>query len=440
MCAIVAPPLFNPNKHVMIKSSMTARRSEWIRQDWRIILFGFLLMFCSSPGQTYFIALFGGEIREAMSLSHGQFGALYSSATLCSAFVLLWTGSLVDRVRLHWVTVIVSLGLVVSSWLMAASTGLVALFVALFMLRQFGQGLTGMTSVTTMMRYVPAHRAKAGALSHMGYSTAEAILPSIVVAALVWLSWREVWQWVGLIVLLVLPTIAVSLLASHRAKHARSAKTQTVDQTAHIADYQWTRGQVVKDPLFYLILPGLTCQSLLYTGYMFHQVHLVEQKGWALAMWASLYLVFSLTTIIMSFVLGSIVDRLGPLRVIPWVNVPMILGLVVLASTDSIVGAAVFMICMAVSTAGQAANSGPFYSTRYGNKHLGSIKSLGTFCMVLMTALSPIVLGLFIDAQVSMNVLAIGGAGYAILVSVMAMFGCRQAHLKPLPTESHFKS
>ena len=62
--------------------------------------FGILLIFCSSIGQTFFISLFSGEIRNAFNLSHGVFGILYSSATLTSAIVFLWLGKLTDQFNL----------------------------------------------------------------------------------------------------------------------------------------------------------------------------------------------------------------------------------------------------------------------------------------------------------------------------------------------------
>jgi MFS family permease len=324
---------------------------------------------------------------------------------------------------------------------MSFASGIVSLFLAIFMLRHFGQGLMGMTSLTTMMRYVPAHKAKAGALSHMGYSAAEATLPSLIVACLLLFAWRDVWRWLGLFIILVLPLGLSFLLTSHTHEKQRvkrvSAKHSTLStidvEATNSSATQWSRAQVVKDPLFYSILPGLTCQSLLYTGFMFHQVHLVESKGWSLTVWASLYLVFSITTLTMSFLLGALVDRFGALRVIPWINLPMMLGLSVLASSSSVLTAGVFMVCMALSTAGQAASGGPFYSERYGNENLGAIKSLGSFYMVLMTAVSPVILGWFIDRAVSINTLAIGGVVYALIVSLVASFGCRAAMRYPYP-------
>ena len=40
-----------------------------IRSEWQLLLFGFLMTFWSSPGQTFLISLFSGEIRAELALS-----------------------------------------------------------------------------------------------------------------------------------------------------------------------------------------------------------------------------------------------------------------------------------------------------------------------------------------------------------------------------------
>jgi len=63
-------------------------------------LFGsFGLPFASAFGQTWFISLFAGEIKLAYGLSDGQWGAIYTVATLASATLLLWRGSLADTAK-----------------------------------------------------------------------------------------------------------------------------------------------------------------------------------------------------------------------------------------------------------------------------------------------------------------------------------------------------
>ena len=71
------------------------------------------------------------------------------------------------------------------------------------------------------------------------------------------------------------------------------------------------------------------------------------------------------------------------------------------------------MLLMAISTGSQGALGAPFFSQRYGNTHFVSIKSLGAFVMILMTASSPIALGWFIDVGIKMNTLAAFAAAYA---------------------------
>ena len=62
----------------------------------KVILFGFIFTFFSSFGQSYFIGLFNSSIRADLSITHGQFGSIYASATLLSSFVLIWIGKKID--------------------------------------------------------------------------------------------------------------------------------------------------------------------------------------------------------------------------------------------------------------------------------------------------------------------------------------------------------
>lgn len=403
-----------------------------IRNEWRLLLFGFVLMFFSSAGQTYFIALFGGEIRQELSLSHSEFGAIYSFATLASAVALLWTGSFIDRIALPKVSIGVILLLALSCVLMSFSQNSAMLFLAIFLLRQLGQGLTSMTASTAMMRYLAASKGKANSLSNMGYSAAEAVIPTIIILLLVSFNWRQVWLIVAALIVVVVPVLILSLLNNHSSRHELYCNEiedrSTLDNNTKLTTpkvRQWTRPEVIRDPLFYLFVPGLVSQSLLYTGFMFHQIHLVEEKGWSLLVWGSLYFLFSITTIVASLTVGAWVDKVGAVRLAPFVTLPMAIGLLLLSGSDSTLVAGVFMFMMGLSTGSQAAVSAPFYAERYGRLHFASIKSLGTFVMVLMTAISPVILGLFIDRGFSMNILALGGSIYACLAISIAYIGYR---------------
>jgi sugar phosphate permease len=395
------------------------------------LLFGFVLMFFSSPGQTYFIALFGGEIRQDLNLSHGEFGAVYSIATLCSAVTLLWTGTLIDRLPLRKISVVVVCTLAFACLLMSFSRGIVSLFIAVYLLRHFGQGLMSMISTTAMMRYLSASKGKANSLSNMGYSFAEATIPTVIITLLLLVNWRTAWQLASLFLVLIVPPLLLFLSQHQPVRHRRYIAEQRQSEHDNSqkkftqSQRQWTRAQVLRDPLFYLLVPALVSQSLLYTGFMFHQIHLVEAKGWSLLIWGSMYLLFSVTTIVSSLLIGGLVDKVGAVRLVPFIPIPMAIGLWTLSSSSAPFIAGIFMLLMGLSTGAQAAISAPFYAERYGNKHFASIKSLASFVMIVTTGASPIILGWMIDKGVSIDTLAFYGAIYALVVTIIGYSASR---------------
>ncbi len=401
-----------------------------IKSDWRLLLFGFVMMFCSSPGQTFFISLFGGEIRADIGLSHGEFGGIYSAATLGSAILLLWSGTFLDKLDLRKFVFIVIIGLASACVLMSFSQNIVMLFLAILALRQLGQGLMSMSSSSTMMRYIPNNKSKANSLASMGYASAEALFPSIIIFMLLTFSWRQSWLIISLVLITCVPLLMLFTLRDYPQIHQRYlSNLETEDNNQSIvyshSKRQWTRAEVIRDPLFYLFIPGIVSQSMLYTGFMFHQIHLIEAKQWSLPFWGSLFILFSLTSIVMSLSIGALTDKVGAVKLAPFTGLAGAFALLVLSSSNSQFIAVVFMLLMAVSTGAQAALSAPFLAERYGNKHFGSIKSLGTFTMVFMSALSPVLIGWMIDKGISINSIALGFSMYAFVIFGLAYWAYR---------------
>jgi MFS family permease len=397
------------------------------QREWRLLLFGFAMTFGSSLGQTYFIALFSGEIRSDLGLSHTAFGSVYSAATLASAVLLLWSGSLIDRMNLRHFAYLVVFGLAGGCLLLASSYTLPMLFLSLLVLRQLGQGLMGMTGATAMVRYINDQPGKANAISSLGFSVSEAILPSLVIASLAWLGWRQSWVLWGLLLVIVLPLLIYRLLRDHERRHAHYLGTVSNDssKTDGSGRRQWTRGEALRDPAFYLCLPAMLAQPMLFTGFMFHQIHLVEEKGWALPIWGSLYLVYALTTSITKLGAGLLIDRIGAARVLPVMCIPLGIGLVILASSSSLLVAVLFMFCLGLSVGTYSTVSSPFFAEVYGSLHLGSIKSVTTSAMVFSSAIAPVLMGWGIDRGISMNSMALMGTGYVALACVFAWLACR---------------
>ena len=57
--------------------------------DPKLLLYGFLIIFFASYGQTFFISLFNTEIKIFYELSDGEFGLVYAVATVLSSLFLI---------------------------------------------------------------------------------------------------------------------------------------------------------------------------------------------------------------------------------------------------------------------------------------------------------------------------------------------------------------
>jgi MFS family permease len=394
------------------------------------------MTFFSAPGQTFFISLLSGEIRHATNLSDGEFATIYSLATLCSAVVMIWSGGLIDKIGLKKLSIALVFGLATGCGILSISSGIVSLVIGLFLLRQFGQGLMYLTSTTTMVRYLEKNRGKSTALAGMGYAISEAVVPSIVVALLLWVGWRSSWQVSAVFLLLVMVPAILYLLQGHQQRHhqylAQLSQFDNEPQKDSLKR-QWTRPEVMRDKFFYLLMPGLMSQPLMFTGFIFHQVHLVESKGWSLSVWASLFFMYALVSVGTKIISGFLVDRYGAIRMVPWLSIPMGIGLVLLAVSSNIIGGGVFLALMGITVGFQSTVSAPFWSEMYGIKHLGSIKSLATSVMVLSTAISPIIIGGYIDHGIKIETLAMASAIFVFLTSALAWYAC-QVRQRSCPT------
>ena len=386
------------------------------------------MTFWSSPGQTFLISLFSGEIRAELSLSDGEFAAIYSLATLASAIVMIWSGALIDRMDLKRLSIAIVLGLAIGCGMMSFSNSIFTLLVSLFLLRQLGQGLMFIISSTAMVRYLDEHKGKASALASMGYAVAEAEMPSMLVALLLWVGWRQSWQIAGLLLVTFMVPAILYLLRGHSQRHETYLSHLASEATGDTRVYrkrQWTRAEVVRDRYFYLFAPGLMSQPLMFTGFIFHQVHLVESKGWPLLGWAALFSLYAVVSVAAKLVTGPLIDRYGAIRMVPLVALPMGIGLIILALGSSLLWGGVFLVLTGITVGFQSTVTAPFWSEMYGNQHLGAIKSLGAAAMVFCTAVSPIVIGWQIDVGTSMDTLAAAAALYIFLTSGLAYHACR---------------
>ena len=234
----------------------------------KVIIFGFIFTFFSSFGQSFFLGLFNSSIRNELSITHGQFGSIYASATLLSSFLLIWVGKKIDDINISKFALFVILLLSFSSFFFSKISSVSLLFIAIFLMRFAGQGMMSHTATTTISRYFTKSRGKALSTGWFGLSTAEFILPVLIVYLLAIYNWKHIWITISLIVIIFLPIASYFLVKN---LNFDSRETQEDKNSSEDKIKDWKRIEVIKDFRFYIICANMLAMPWIATGTFVYQ-------------------------------------------------------------------------------------------------------------------------------------------------------------------------
>jgi predicted MFS family arabinose efflux permease len=393
---------------------------------FKVILFGFIFTFFSSFGQSYFLGLFNPSIREALSITHGQFGSIYALATLCSSFLLIWVGKKIDDVNIFKFAFFVTILLSFACFFFSKVSSVFLLFIAIFLMRFSGQGMMSHTASTTISRYFTKTRGRALSLSWFGLSSAEFILPILMVYLLTITDWKNLWFIFSIIVLLVLPA-ASFLLIKNLNLDSREINDENIDE---IEIKQWKRSDVIKDYRFYIVCLNMLAMPWIFTGFAVFQSFIQTSKGWGPYIIAQSFMSYSILSVLTLFISGFLIDKFTSRKLLIYMNIPLLISVIVLFYFDTPITAFIFLGLVGISNGFANILGSSTWAELYGVKHLGSIKALTTALMVFATAFGTALFGFLIDIGFSVSDIAAVSGAY-IFVSLVLLFLIRK-RLNPL--------
>lgn len=391
------------------------------RSEPRILLFGALCSFLSSPGQTYFIALFVGSIGLALGLGSAQLGAIYLAATMTSAMLLPSVGHLIDRVDLRNYLLGVVAGLALACAVVAAATGPVSLFAGLVMLRLFGQGLMTHVEVTSIARYFTVRRGRAVSLTALGLPLATATLPTVAVMLIAGLGWRLGYLSVGAFLLIVAAPVLHWLIA-RRPDFTRPPQTESGTPPSRALDGMRIVGRT---RFFWLALPILLYMPFTSTALTFHIEALAGLKGWSREMVALAFAGFAVGHACGLLGTGGMVDRFGARTMLPLMNLPMIAGIALYGWLDPLAVLFAFLVLLGISTGMVQTTMAAVWAEVFGVARLGTIRSFAVMLMVAGTAAGPAGLGVMLDAGLSVGAISAVLCGYGLSASALSAWSGR---------------
>ena len=388
---------------------------------FKVILFGFIFTFFSSFGQSYFLGLFNSSIRDALSITHGQFGTIYASATLCSSLLLIWVGKKIDDVNIFKFALFVIILLSFACFFFSKVSSVFLLFIAIFLMRFSGQGMMSHTASTTISRYFTRTRGRALSISWFGLSSAEFIMPVLMVYLLTIIDWQNLWLIFSITVLIILP-IASFLLIKNLNLDSREASDENIKE---VEIKQWSRREVIKDYRFYIISLNMLAMPWIFTGFAVFQSFIQTSKGWGPYVIAQSFMSYSILSVLTLFLSGFLIDKFTSRKLLIYMNIPLLFSVVVLYFFDTPITAFLFLGLVGISNGFANILGSSTWAELYGVKYLGSIKALTTALMVFATAFGTALFGLLIDLGFTVGDIALI-SGFYIFFSLILLFLIRK--------------
>ena len=387
----------------------------------KVIIFGFIFTFFSSFGQSFFLGLFNSSIRETLSITHGQFGSIYASATLLSSFFLIWVGKKIDDINIFRFALYVTLLLAFSCFFFSKISSIVFLFIAVFLMRFSGQGLMSHTATTTISRFFTKSRGKALSIGWFGLSTAEFILPVLIVYLLTLTAWQNIWLSISVLILFFLPFISFALI-----KNLNFDSREDVNDQNFIEKEikNWTRVEVLKDYRFYIVCLNMLAMPWIATGVFVYQSYITESKDWGEFVIAQSFMAYSVLSVITLLGSGFLIDKFTSRKLLIFMNIPLLISMLVLFYLDISISAFIFLGLIGISNGLANVLGSSTWAEIYGVKYIGSIKALTTALMVFSTAFGTALFGLLIDKGFTIEQIAVISFVY-IFLSLIALFVVR---------------
>jgi len=366
---------------------------KFIRNNFRWIAGGFVLTFFSSFGQTYFISGSIAEWQATFDLSHGQIGRIYMFATLGSAVCLPFLGRLVDSIPAHRMIAFVIPTLAVATLMAGYASSVLVLITAIFLLRLFGQGMMTHMALTATGRWFAAERGRAVSLVVLGHQGGEATLPLAFSAIAIAYGYQTGWI-VGAAALLIVG-LPFSFWAYRKPREPRGHSTETDQPSRHVRS--WTRQEVVRDPVFWVLLIGVLGPGFIGTTVFYHQNYMTTFNDWPPQLFAQSLVILALTTIGCALVTGAIIDRVGASKVLPYFLLPLSAACFAISVGGPAYSLFIVMVLLGISYGISSTLFGSLWPEIYGVVYLGSIRSVTVSAVVLATAAGPGLTGTLID-------------------------------------------
>ncbi|MEM1448095.1 MAG: MFS transporter [Planctomycetota bacterium] len=363
-------------------------------------------MFVTAPGQTFVVSTFNDALTTALDVSPTRLAGAYLVGTLLSAACLPWIGRVADRIGPRRMMMAASVGLALAGVALSAVQGIVALTLAFFLLRVFGQGALSLSSSHALALRYDANLGAVEGLRGATISAAIAVVPQVSIALIAARGWR------GAAVVLAVSAGAVGLLAALFLVDRDPPRRAPTERDRGGDDGSFTLAEARATASLWILFVALATVAAVLTAVHFHLQPILATAGMNEAEAARTFASFAAAGLAATLVGGLLADRMRPSVLLTVAMTLLAVGTVLLGLADSALDAHVGMALHGVAHGIATATMAPTIARYFGRAHHGAIRGLSGSVGVAGSAAGPWALSALADV--------VGGFGRALLLLGLA--------------------
>jgi MFS family permease len=376
----------------------------------------FVALFVSAPGQSFLLSVFVDDMLAGTGLSRTVFSVLYACATVVSATVSLVLGRTSEALGLRIVWLTVAGGLAFACVTASLASGIVLAFVALALLRAFGQGSFPLLGTLIVNYWFSSRRGAAMATASFGITAATISLPPLVAILIDAVGWRASYRIIAALLLLVLPLgllVRRPIVVTPDGLPAASLPAGDPPPPPSAARRSRRLRITVPRREAALLLAVFAAPPLVMTALTFHAVSLLGGRGLAAPAAAAALSGFGAASAVATLLSGAIADRLSTRTLLGAMSVVLLVGTILLLPKAAALSYAGFAT---VGFAGGlfGVTSGIAWSRTYGTGNLGRLQGISFAAQIAAAAAGPLPLA------VSLQVTGSYRPGLILLVAITA--------------------
>lgn len=353
-----------------------------LRHHPKFFIFSIASVFFSAPGQTFLISLFIEDICLQTQISPQIFASTYSISTILASLFLYYMGKLVDEWPIRNILYCNAIFFTSAICLLSASSSIYTIFISIFLMRLFGQGVLTLTATATTIKQFSKDRGTALSLTQLGYPLSEFIFPSVAVFSLLHFGWRFSFLiFAGMILFIYLP-ITVTSISSYKIKHQSTSSS--------ILGNDKSLKFVLKDRFFPFYLSLSCIPPVLMTAALYFQVMIFESHEWNIRFIALSIFIYALTKFLGTIIIGPIIDRFGVVSPLSILILCIGLATCLISVSGPIYIAYAYYGLYGIGLGFGASTMSYLWALLYGQKHIGEIKGFIGIIRNGGTAIAPI--------------------------------------------------